>query len=362
MPPQERTDFETFLRNRSEEAPKIRVGLNGFGRIGRCVTRILAERQNVELVAINHCGPIEYMCYKLKYDSTHGMFNGTVEPTEDGDLMINGKKVTVFSTRDIKELDWASVGADYVIESTGVFNSLEKCQAHLDNGAKKVIITCPSPDAPMFVFGVNHKNYSPDMRIISNASCTTNCLAPVVKIINEHFGVKEALMTTIHSYTASQMLVDGSAKGKKSWRDARGGAVNIIPATTGAAKACTIVIPELAGKITGMAFRVPTPNVSVVDLTVKVEKETSYEEIMKTIRETAVGELENVIQVTDVPLVSSDYNTTPFSSSVDAAAGMQLNSTFYKIIIWYDNEWGYSHRVVDLLDHAFSTDLKHLEL
>ncbi|CAG5102517.1 Oidioi.mRNA.OKI2018_I69.chr1.g339.t1.cds [Oikopleura dioica] len=356
MPPQERTDFEVFERKTDPSSSKIRVGLNGFGRIGRCVTRILAERENIEIVAINHCGPIDYMCYKLKYDSTHGTFNGSVEPTQDGDLMLNGKRVHVFSTRDINELNWASVGADYVIESTGVFNSLEKCQAHLDNGARKVIITAPSPDAPMFVFGVNHQLYSPEMRVISNASCTTNCLAPVVKIINDNFGVKEALMTTIHSYTASQTLVDGSAKGKKSWRDARGGAVNIIPATTGAAKACTKVIPELAGKITGMAFRVPTPNVSVVDLTVKLEKETSYEVIMNTIKDSAVGDLKNVVQVTDVPLVSSDYNTTPFSSSVDAAAGMELNSTFYKIIIWYDNEWGYSQRVVDLLQYAASRE------
>ncbi|CBY12928.1 unnamed protein product [Oikopleura dioica] len=336
---------------------KIRVGLNGFGRIGRCVTRILAEEENVELVAINHCGAIEYMCYKLKYDSTHGTFKGTASPAEDGNLMLNGKKVHVFSTRDVKELDWASVGVDYVIDSTGIFNNLDKCQPHIDNGAKKVIITAPSPDAPMFVYGVNHEQYSSDMKIISNASCTTNCLAPVVKILHDKFGIQEALMTTIHSYTASQMLVDGSSKGKKSWRDARGGAVNIIPASTGAAKACTKVIPELKGKITGMAFRVPTPNVSVVDLTVKVQKETSYAEIMDAIKAAAQGDLAKVIQVTDEPLVSSDFNTTPFSSSVDAAAGIELNSTFYKLVIWYDNEWGYSQRVVDLLKFAAAKDL-----
>jgi len=330
--------------------------MNGFGRIGRCVTRILATRDDVDLVAINHCGEIEYMCYKLKYDSTHGRFEGECEPSDDGHLMLNGKKIHIFSTREVEELDWASVGVDYVIDSTGKFNSLEKCQPHIDNGAKKVIITAPSPDAPMFVYGVNHSDYSPEMSVVSNASCTTNCLAPIVKILNDDFGIQEALMTTIHSYTASQMLVDGSAKGKKSWRDARGGASNIIPASTGAAKACTKVIPELKGKITGMAFRVPTPNVSVVDLTVKVEKKTSYDEIVAAIQAAADNGMKGIVKVTDEPLVSSDFNTTTFSSTLDVKAGIELNPTFFKLVIWYDNEFGYSMRVVDLLTHIFQKD------
>lgn len=335
---------------------RLRVGLNGFGRIGRCVTRILAGRDDIDLVAINHCGEIDYMCYKLKFDSTHGRFDGTAEPTKDGNLLLNGKEIKVFSSRKLEDLDWASVNAEYVIDSTGVFNNLEKCQPHLDNGAKKVIITAPSPDAPMFVFGVNHDEYKSDMKIISNASCTTNCLAPIAKILNDSFGIKEGLMTTIHSYTASQMLVDGSIKGKKSRRDARAGATNIIPATTGAAKACAKIIPALKGKITGMSFRVPTQNVSVVDLTVKLEKETSYDEIVEKIQEAADGPMKGVVQVTHEQLVSSDFNTTTFSASLDVKAGIELNSTFFKLVIWYDNEYGYSSRVVELLRYAFDQD------
>lgn len=335
---------------------RLRVGMNGFGRIGRCVTRILAGRDDIDLVAINHCGEIDYMCYKLKYDSTHGRFDGEVAPTADGNLLLNGKEVHVFSTRNVAELDWASVNVDYVIDSTGIFNNLEKCQPHLDNGAKKVIITAPSPDAPMFVYGVNHEEYKTDMSVVSNASCTTNCLAPIAKILNDEFGIVESLMTTIHSYTASQMLVDGSSKGKKSWRDARGGATNIIPATTGAAKACCKVIPALKGKITGMSFRVPTPNVSVVDLTVKLQKETSYAEIVQKVKDAANGSMKGVVQVTEEPLVSTDFNTTTYSSSLDAKAGIELNSTFYKLVIWYDNEYGYSMRVVDLLTYMFQRD------
>lgn len=330
--------------------------MNGFGRIGRMVTRIIAERDDIDLVAINHCGEIEYMCYKLKHDTTHGKFSGTAEPSEDGHLMLNGKRVHIFSTRDVEELDWASVDVEYVIDSTGKFNSLDKCQPHIDNGAKKVIITAPSPDAPMFVYGVNQEEYETNMPIISNASCTTNCLAPIAKILHDEFGIAESLMTTIHSYTASQMLVDGSSKGKKSWRDARGGATNIIPATTGAAKACAKVIPALKGKITGMSFRVPTPNVSVVDLTVKLEKETSYDEIVSKVAAAAEGSMKGVVQVVREPLVSSDFNTTTFSSSLDVQAGIELNSTFYKLVIWYDNEYGYSQRVVDLLTYVFQKD------
>ena len=333
---------------------RLRVGLNGFGRIGRCVTRILAERDDIDLVAINHCGEIEYMVYKLKYDSTHGRFEKQVEGTDDGALMLNGKRIHIFSSRDPADLDWASVGADYVIDSTGKFNNIEKCQPHLDNGAKKVLITAPSPDAPMFVYGVNHEKYTTDMRVVSNASCTTNCLAPVAKVLNDEYGIEEALMTTVHSFTASQTLVDGSSK--KSWRDGRGGASNIIPASTGAAKACGKVIPELKGKLTGMAFRVPTANVSVVDLTVKLNKETTYEGLMDKMREYSQNQMKGVLGVTDEALVSSDFNTTSMSSFVDVKAGIMLNPTFVKLVAWYDNEYGYSNRVVDLCHYMFMKD------
>lgn len=343
---------------------RLRVGLNGFGRIGRCVTRILSQRDDIDLVAINHCGEIDYMVYKLKYDSTHGRFDkqnpgkiSQVEGTDDGNLMLNGKEIHIFNSRDPADLDWKSVGAEYVIDSTGKFNTLEKCQPHLDNGAKKVLITAPSVDAPMFVYGVNHEEYSTDMKIVSNASCTTNCLAPVAKILNDEFGILEGLMTTVHSFTASQTLVDGSSK--KSWRDGRGGASNIIPASTGAAKACGKVIPDLNGKITGMAFRVPTANVSVVDLTVKLQKETSYEEIIAKMKTYSEGSMKGVLGVTDEALVSSDFNTTSMSSFIDVKAGIMLNSTFVKVVAWYDNEYGYSNRVVDLCHYMFTQDNKN---
>jgi glyceraldehyde 3-phosphate dehydrogenase len=291
------------------------------------------------------------MAYMFQYDSTHGKFKGTVE-TKDGNLVINGKVIKIFTTKNPAEIPWGDAGVEYVVESTGVFTTIEKASLHLQGGAKKVVISAPSADAPMYVMGVNESSYTKDVNVMSNASCTTNCLAPLAKVINDNFGIEEALMTTIHSFTATQKTVDGPSA--KKWRDGRAASTNIIPASTGAAKAVGKVIPALAGKLTGMAFRVPTPNVSVVDLTVRTVKETSYEEIKKVLKEASEGDLKGVLAYTEASVVSTDFNGDPASSTFDAEAGMELSSRFFKLISWYDNEVGYSSRVVDLICYTNS--------
>lgn len=325
------------------------VGINGFGRIGRLVMRAILEHPEINVVAINDPYlDVEYMLYLFKYDSTHGRFKGQISG-KDGKLHIEGHNISVYTEREPNKIPWGKDGADYVIESTGVFLSVDKCNLHLQGGAKKVIITAPSPDAPMFVCGVNEDTYDPKLNIVSNASCTTNCLAPLAKVIHEKFGIAEGLMTTVHATTATQKTVDGPSG--KDWRAGRGAAQNIIPASTGAAKAVTAVIPSLKGKLTGMAFRVPTPDVSVVDLTVKLEKPATYEEIVKAVKEASEGSLKGILSWTEDEVVSTDFVGSNFSSIFDVKSGIQLNPTFVKLISWYDNEWGYSHRVVDLLKH-----------
>lgn len=324
------------------------VGINGFGRIGRLVLRASLEK-GTQVVAINDPFiALDYMVYMFKYDSTHGRFKGEVK-AEDGFLVVNGNKIHVFAERDPKSIPWGKVGADIVVESTGVFTTLEKASSHLEGGAKKVIISAPSADAPMFVMGVNHESYDPAMNVISNASCTTNCLAPLAKVINDNFGIVEGLMTTVHAITATQKTVDGPSG--KLWRDGRGAAQNIIPASTGAAKAVGKVIPSLNGKLTGMAFRVPVHDVSVVDLTVRLSKETTYDEIKQKVKEAAEGPLKGILAYTEDDVVSSDFIGDNHSSIFDAKAGIPLNKQFVKLIAWYDNEYGYSNRVVDLIKY-----------
>jgi len=332
----------------------IKVGINGFGRIGRLVFRSSFERDDIEVVAVND--PfinLDYMVYLTKYDSTHGRFNGTVEAKGDK-LVVNGKEVAVFACRDPAEINWASAGAEYIVESTGVFTLTEKASAHFKGGAKKVIISAPSKDAPTFVVGVNLDKYDPSMKVVSNASCTTNCLAPLAKVINDKFGIVEGLMTTCHATTATQKTVDGPSG--KDWRSGRGAGQNIIPASTGAAKAVTLVIPELKGKLTGMSFRVPTPDVSVVDLTCRLAKEATYDEIKNAVKAASEGELKGILGYTEDAVVSCDFTSDKRSSIFDAAAGIQLNSTFVKLISWYDNEFGYSNRVLDLIAYMYSKD------
>lgn len=333
----------------------VNVGINGFGRIGRIVFRNSVEHDDVHVVAVND--PFiepHYAAYMLKYDSTHGQFKGTIEV--DGDsLIVNGKKVKFYMKKDPSEIPWSETGATYIVESTGVFTTTEKASAHLKGGAKKVVISAPSADAPMFVMGVNHKDYKSDIPVISNASCTTNCLAPLAKVINDKFGMKEGLMTTIHSYTATQKTVDGPSS--KDWRGGRTAAQNIIPSSTGAAKAVGKVIPSLNGKLTGMAMRVPTSNVSVVDLTCRLEKGASYDEIKQAIKAASEeGELKNILGYTEDDVVSSDLNGDERSSIFDAKAGISLNPNFVKLVAWYDNEWGYSRRVVDLIAYIAKVD------
>lgn len=287
----------------------------------------------------------------FKYDSTHGKFNGTVE-TKDGNLIVNGQIIKVFAIKNPAEIPWGDAGVEYVVESTGVFTTKEKASLHLQGGAKKVVISAPSADAPMFVMGVNESSYTKDVDVMSNASCTTNCLAPLAKVINDNFGIEEGLMTTIHAFTATQKTVDGPSA--KKWRDGRAASTNIIPASTGAAKAVGKVIPELNGKLTGMAFRVPTPNVSVVDLTVRTVKETSYEDIKAALKAASEGSLKGVLGYTEDNVVSTDFNGDPASSTFDAGAGMELSSRFFKLVSWYDNEFGYSNRVVDLICYTAS--------
>jgi glyceraldehyde 3-phosphate dehydrogenase len=335
---------------------KIKVGINGFGRIGRLVFRAAVEKNEVEIVGINDLIDVNYMAYMLKYDSTHGRFKGTVS-VEDGFLVVNGHKIRVTSEKNPADLKWNEVGAEYVVESTGLFLDKEKCQAHLSAGAKKVIMSAPSKDdTPMFVMGVNHTKYSTDMNFVSNASCTTNCLAPIVKVLNDNFGIIEGLMTTVHATTATQKTVDSPSM--KDWRGGRGAAQNIIPSSTGAAKAVGKVIPEMNGKLTGMAFRVPTPDVSVVDLTCRLEKPAPYKAICAAMKAAAEGELKGILGYTEDDVVSTDFVTDPRTSIFDAGAGIGLNDHFVKVVSWYDNEWGYSNKVVDLVLHMASVDHK----
>jgi len=329
------------------------IGINGFGRIGRLVLRA-AMAKGCTVVAINDPFiPLDYMVYMFKYDSTHGQYKGEVK-AEDGKLVIDGKPIAIFGERDPSAINWGAAGAKYVVESTGVFTTVEKASAHHTGGAEKVIISAPSADAPMFVMGVNHEKYSKDMKVVSNASCTTNCLAPLAKVINDNYGILEGLMTTVHAVTATQKTVDGPSN--KDWRGGRGAGQNIIPSSTGAAKAVGKVIPELNGKLTGMAFRVPTPDVSVVDLTVRLEKEASYEEICAKLKEASETSLQGVLGYTEDMVVSTDFLGDTRSSIFDAKAGIQLSKTFVKLVSWYDNEFGYSNRVIDLILHMQATD------
>ncbi|KAI8081140.1 glyceraldehyde-3-phosphate dehydrogenase 3 [Thamnidium elegans] len=331
------------------------TGINGFGRIGRIVLRASLDNPQVKVVSINDPFiDLDYMVYMFKYDSTHGRFKGTVEK-KNGKLVVNGHEISVHAERDPTKIPWGEDGADYVIESTGVFTTKEAASAHLKGGAKKVIISAPSADAPMFVVGVNLDKYTSDLTVISNASCTTNCLAPLAKVINDNFGILEGLMTTVHATTATQKTVDGPSH--KDWRGGRGAGANIIPSSTGAAKAVGKVIPELNGKLTGMAFRVPTPDVSVVDLTVRLEKPASYDEIKAVIKKASESEsLKGILGYTDDEVVSTDFISDSHSSIFDAKAGIQLSPTFVKLISWYDNEFGYSTRVIDLLVYVAGKD------
>ena len=333
----------------------IKIGINGFGRIGRLVFRAAAAQpEKFEIVAINDpfVDP-EYMAYMAKYDTAHGKFAGELA-SKDGKLVVNGHEVNVYGFKDPAEIPWGKDGVEYVIEATGVFKTVDDCQAHLNAGARKVIITAPSKDAPMFVMGVNNKTYSSDMTVISNASCTTNCLAPLAKVINDIFGIKEGLMTTVHAVTATQKTVDGPSK--KDWRGGRASMCNIIPSSTGAAKAVGKVIPSLAGKLTGMAFRVPTIDVSVVDLTVNIEKPASYDEICAAVKSASEGELKGLLGYTEDAVVSSDFLGDSRGSIFDAKAGIALTDTFIKLVAWYDNEWGYSCNVLKLTEYVDSVD------
>jgi glyceraldehyde 3-phosphate dehydrogenase len=338
---------------------RVKVGVNGFGRIGRLVLRAALERSDaVEVVAINDpfISP-EYMAYQFKYDSVHGVYQGEVKFDEKA-LYVNGHKMAVHMEKDPAAIPWGDYGVEYVAEASGAFTELKKAGSHLSGAkpAKKVFISAPSKDAPMFVMGVNHDKYTPDLKIVSNASCTTNALAPLAKIIHDNFGIVEGLMTTAHAMTATQLTVDGPAKGGKDWRAGRAASSNIIPSSTGAAKAVGEVIPALKGKLTGMALRVPTIDVSIVDLTVKLEKPTNYETIKKVIREAAEGPLRGIMGYTEDEVVSSDFIHDSRSSIFDASAGIMLNDTFVKVLSWYDNEWGYSNRLVDLMIYCYKVD------
>ena len=334
----------------------VKLGINGFGRIGNLSFQAALAKEGVEVVAIND--PFitaDYMAYMTKYDTVHGKFNGTVE-AKDGVLVVNGKEIKVYNEMDPHNIPWGELGVEYVLECSGVFTTMEKAQAHIDAGAKQVVISAPSKDAPMFVMGVNHTEYKPEMTIVSNASCTTNCLAPLAKVINDNFGITEGLMTTVHSTTATQKTVDGASK--KDWRGGRAAAANIIPSSTGAAKAVGKVIPSLNGKLTGMSFRVPTVDVSVVDLTCNLAKPTTYEEICKVMKNAAENEMKGIIEYTEDPVVSSDFISDPHTSIFDATAGIMLTDTFVKLVAWYDNEWGYSNKLVDLACYIASVKNK----
>ena len=329
----------------------IKVGINGFGRIGRMVFRASLKRSDVQVVGINDLLDVEHLAYLLKYDSVHGTCNASIE-VKDGNLVVDNNIIRISAERDPKLIAWDSINTDIVAECTGIFTSLEKAQFHIDGGAKKVVISAPSPDAPMFVMGVNHNDVKSSDLIVSNASCTTNCLAPVAKVLHDQFGISDALMTTVHATTATQFTVDGPSK--KDFRGGRSSLLNIMPASTGAAKAVTKVIPSLAGKITGMAFRVPTANVSVVDLTVKLDSETSYDKVMDALKLASENELNGVLGFTKDLVVSQDFIGDSRTSIVDYNAGIELNSTFFKIVTWYDNEAGYSNKLIDLAAHVHS--------
>jgi glyceraldehyde 3-phosphate dehydrogenase len=330
---------------------KIKLGINGFGRIGRMVFRASLKRNDVQVVGINDLLDVDHLAYLLKYDSVHGTCDASID-VKDGDLIVDNNVIRITAERDPKQISWDSIGTDIVAECTGIFTSLEKAQLHIDGGAKKVVISAPSPDAPMFVMGVNHNDAKVSDLIVSNASCTTNCLAPVAKVLHDTFGISDALMTTVHATTATQFTVDGPSK--KDFRGGRSSLLNIMPASTGAAKAVTKVIPSLAGKITGMAFRVPTANVSVVDLTVKLDSESSYDKVMDALKSASESELKGVLGFTKDLVVSQDFIGDPRTSIVDYNAGIELNSTFFKIVTWYDNEAGYSSKLIDLATHIHS--------
>lgn len=328
---------------------KIKIGINGFGRIGRLVFRATIDRSDVQVVGINDLVDVDYMAYMLQYDSTHGRFKGDVN-VKDGNLVVNGNTIRVTAEKDPSNLKWNDIGAEYIVESTGIFLTKDSAQAHLKAGAKKVIMSAPSKDdTPMFVMGVNEKTYKADMDFVSNASCTTNCLAPLAKVLHDNFGIEEGLMTTVHATTATQKTVDGPSM--KDWRGGRGAGQNIIPSSTGAAKAVGKVIPELNGKLTGMAFRVPTPDVSVVDLTVKLKNAATYEEICAKMKAAADGELKGILGYTEDAVVSNDFLGDARTSIFDAGAGIQLSEKFVKVVAWYDNEWGYSNKIVDLVEY-----------
>jgi glyceraldehyde 3-phosphate dehydrogenase len=332
----------------------VKIGINGFGRIGRLVFRAAINNPEVEVKGINDPFiDLEYMTYMLKYDTVHGQFNGTIE-TKGDKLVVNGKEIAVYSSMKADEIPWGDCGAEYIVESTGVFTDTEKASAHFKGGAKKVVISAPSKDAPMFVMGVNNDKYTKDMNVVSNASCTTNCLAPLAKVIHENFEIVEGLMTTVHSITATQKTVDGPSR--KDWRGGRAAAHNIIPSSTGAAKAVGKVIPELQGKLTGMAFRVPTVDVSVVDLTCRLGKAATYEEIKAAIKRASENELKGILGYTEDDVVSSDFIHDARTSIFDAKAGIALNDNFVKLVSWYDNEWGYSNKVVELILHMAKVD------
>jgi len=332
---------------------KIRVAINGFGRIGRLAFRAGLKRDDIEFVGINDMLNPEYMAYMLKYDTMHGRFDGEISSTEKG-IVVNGREIPVFCEKDPSKLPWKDLRVDFVIESTGLFTTVEKSTAHLNAGAKKVVISAPSADAPMFVMGVNNDSYKPGMNIVSNASCTTNCLAPLAKVVHDNFGIESGLMTTVHSATATQRTVDGPSM--KDWRGGRAASGNIIPSSTGAAKAVGKVIPELQGKLTGMSMRVPTLDVSVVDLTVNLKKGTTYDAICKAMKEASEGSLKGILGYTDEKVVSSDFLGDARTSIFDADAGIMLNDKFVKLVAWYDNEWGYSNKLLDLIAHIYSVE------
>jgi glyceraldehyde 3-phosphate dehydrogenase len=333
---------------------KIKIAINGFGRIGRLVFRAASNNKNIQVVGINDLIDAKYMSYMLKYDTTHGRFNGTVS-VNGNNLEVNGEKIRVTNEKDPSKLNWSAINAEYVVESTGIFLTKDSAQGHIDAGAKKVIMSAPSKDdTPMFVMGVNNKKYTSDMNFVSNASCTTNCLAPMAKVLNDNFGIVSGLMTTVHAATASQKIVDGPSM--KDWRGGRATFSNIIPSSTGAAKAVGKVIPELHGKLTGMAFRVPTLDVSVVDLTVNLNSSTNYKEICLSMKNASENDLKGVMGYTDENVVSSDFLGDSRTSIFDAGAGIMLNDKFAKLVSWYDNEWGYSSKVVELIEHMNSVD------
>lgn len=337
---------------------KIKIGINGFGRIGRLVCRAALERDNVEIVAINDpFVDIEYMIYLFKYDSVHGSFDGNINIVNNK-LVINDNIITIFSEKDPSNIKWGSVNADYICESTGVFRTSESASKHLKGGAKKVIISAPAKDedTPTFVMGVNHNEYKKGYNIVSNASCTTNCLAPLAKVLDDNFGIEEGLMTTVHATTSNQLTVDGPSRGGKDWRAGRCASQNIIPASTGAAKAVGIVLPQLKGKLTGLALRVPVPDISIVDLSVKLKKDTSYKEIVEVIKKESNGLMKGILGYTEDSVVSQDFVNDKRSSIIDINGGIELNSKFYKLLSWYDNECGYSNRLVDLIIHMHSID------